>query len=300
MGRRTASNGAGRPGVETHAPLVAFDTFANLLASILWGTNDDLAGIYDGSTLWRESIAHDRGLFVGRRNELVTAVRTMAVAAVRAGVATAMEIVTRLRERKLAIFERLALFTLAQFPAEAPDLVASELLSDLDRLRDDFDRREFGMLVAAGFPHLAPDDQWRVVKLICSGPDVERFVSVPSLEGSSLPKHISNDMCCSGRRDSLRPFSNTHLQNSETNTHRGKRSSLMWWRPWSRHPRFGRSINSARCEPRVSSRTFARSNRRSDRSTRDSTSDAIYNNSWLQLRRTTRTFRWRSAISSRT
>lgn len=163
------------PALETHAPLVAFDTFANLLASIIWGTNDDLAGIYDGSTLWRESIAHDRGLFVGRRNELVTAVRTMAVAAVRAGVATAMEIVTRLRERKLAIFERLALFTLAQFPAEAPDLVASELLSDLDRLRDDFDRREFGMLVAAGFPHLAPDDQWRVVKLICSGPDVESF-----------------------------------------------------------------------------------------------------------------------------
>lgn len=163
------------PTLIAQAPLVAFDAFAELLALVLHGGHDDLAGVYDGSTLWRESIGQDRGLHVGRRNDLVTAVRNSAIAAVRAGAATAADIVTRLKERKFAIFERLALFVLAHFPAEASDLVATELLSDFERLRDDFDRREFRMVVTAGFPHLTTADQRRVVELIESGPDVAEF-----------------------------------------------------------------------------------------------------------------------------
>ena len=163
------------PTLIAQAPLITFETFADLLASVLQGAHDDLAGVYDGSTLWRESIAQDRGLHVGRRNDLVTALRTSAVAAVRTGAVTAAEVVMRLRERKFAIFERLALFILAQFPSEASELVAAELFSDLERLRDDFDRREFGMVVAAGFPHLTRDYQRRVVELIESGPDVAEF-----------------------------------------------------------------------------------------------------------------------------
>jgi hypothetical protein len=158
-----------------HAPLLAFETFADLLASILEQGHDDLAGVYDGSTLWRESITRDRGLHVGRRNELVTAVRTSAVAAVRAEAASANDIVTRLRARKLAIFERLALFILSQFPAATADLVATELFSDPERLREDFDRGEFGLVVAAGFPHLATRDRDRIADLIRSGPDVNAF-----------------------------------------------------------------------------------------------------------------------------
>lgn len=163
------------PTLIAQVPLVAFETFANLLASVLQGAHDELAGVYDGSTLWRESIAQDHGLHVGRRNDLVTAVRASAVAAVRAGAVTAANVVKRLREQKFAIFERLALFILAQFPAEAAELVTTELFSDLERLRDDFDRREFGMVVAAGFPHLTRDDQRRVVELIALGPDVAEF-----------------------------------------------------------------------------------------------------------------------------
>ena len=114
-------------------------------------------------------------MHVGRRNDLVTAVRTAAVAAIRAGAMTAAKAVKRLRERKLAIFDRLALYILAQFPAETVELIAIELLSDLDRLRDEFDHREFGMVVAAGFPHLSAHDQRRVVELIDAGPDVGAF-----------------------------------------------------------------------------------------------------------------------------
>ncbi|MEA2328610.1 MAG: hypothetical protein QOE68_3569 [Thermoanaerobaculia bacterium] len=163
------------PTLVTHAPLVAFETFADLLASVLQSAHDDLAGVYDGSTLWRESIASDHGLHVGRRNDLVTAVRTSAVVAIRGGQMTAADVVTRLREVKLAIFERLALFILAQFPAKTSQLVAAELFSDLERLREDFDRGEFGMVVAAGFPHLSSEDQRRIVQLIESGPDVAEF-----------------------------------------------------------------------------------------------------------------------------
>src|SRR6185503_14665754 len=110
-----------------------------------------------------------------RRNDLVTAVRTSAVAAIHTGAMTAPNVVTRLRERKFAIFERLALFILAQFPAETSQLVAAELFSDLERLRDDFDRGEFGRLVAAGFAHLSPEAQRRILELIESGPDVVEF-----------------------------------------------------------------------------------------------------------------------------
>jgi len=163
------------PTLVAHAPLVAFETFADLLASILQSAHDDLAGVYDGSTLWRESIASDHGLNVGRRNDLVTAVRMSAVAAIGARQMTATDAVTRLRERKLAIFERLALFILAKFPEETLQLVAEELFADMERLRDDFNRREFGMVVAAGFPYLSTEDQRRIVKLIQSGPDVAEF-----------------------------------------------------------------------------------------------------------------------------
>lgn len=163
------------PPLAAHAPRVALQTYAELLASIIRGTYHDVAHAYDGSTLWRESIAQDRGLHVGRRNELVTGVWIMALAAIETGAATSTEIVTALKEQKLPIFDRLALYVLAQFPGDAPEVVASELLSDWDRLRDDFDRREFGILLARGFPHLARDDQRRIVDLIDSGPDVDAF-----------------------------------------------------------------------------------------------------------------------------
>lgn len=163
------------PTLVAHAPLVAFETFTDLLASVLQSAHNDLMGDYDASTFWRQSIAHDAGFHVGRRNDLVTAVRLSAVAAVHAGAATAADVVKRLRERKLAVFERLALFILTQFPAETSQLIAAELCSDLERLRDDFEQREFGMVVAAGFPHLSFENQRRIVELIEAGPDVVEF-----------------------------------------------------------------------------------------------------------------------------
>jgi hypothetical protein len=288
------------PSFLEHAPLVAFETFADLLASTLQQGHDELAGVYDGSTLWRESIAQDRGLHVGRRNELVTAVRNTALAAVRAGVASAADIVQRLREKKLTIFDRLALFILAQFPADTVDLVAAELLSDLERLREDFDRGEFGTLVVTGFPHLPTEDQRRIVELIHSGPDVDAFRERAEARGLTITDAHIRRYVLRWQTRLRRRFSSTPLRRCESTTNDGVRNWQPSRRPWSRSPPPARSSSSARCKLPRWCPTSARSRYRSGSTIRDTTSDAICSRSSLQRPRSSHASHWRCGSSSHT
>ena len=128
---------------------------------------------WDGSFYWRASIAQDRGLTPGRRNELVTAIRTIATEALRAARIAMPEVLAILDAQPDPVFGRMSRFLLSQFPAEIGERIAREL-TDIDILLNE-ERGEHRLLARAGFPHLDAAAQATFIAGVNAGPDINEF-----------------------------------------------------------------------------------------------------------------------------
>jgi hypothetical protein len=139
---------------------------------------------WEASFYWRASIAQDRGLTPGRRNELVTAIRTIATDALRAYRIRMPEVLTVLDAQPDPVFKRMSRFLLSQFPAQMGERIAREL-TDVDLILNE-ERGEHRLLASAGFPHLDPADQATIVGSINAGPDIDEFRErVTSIRGTA-------------------------------------------------------------------------------------------------------------------
>jgi hypothetical protein len=152
------------------SPAESLPRLIALLATIL---SSERAIGWDASRYWRSSIAQDRGLVPGRRNALVTAIRDVALEALRGGAMQMPEVLDLLDAQQHPICARLARFLLAQFPAGMGDRIRRELV-DLDLLRDE-EHGEYRHLVRAAFAHLNADGQADVLRRLAAGPDTAEF-----------------------------------------------------------------------------------------------------------------------------
>jgi hypothetical protein len=127
-------------------PRRAFSVFGDLLAEVVAETGDSHG--FDDSRFWRPSIGQGRGMYRGRRDELVSAVTESSQAAIRAGAMTVTDVIAALDARTAPIFGRITQFIIGTFPEGLGGRIAVEL-HDIDVLVGS-DRGELRQLLRNG------------------------------------------------------------------------------------------------------------------------------------------------------
>jgi len=89
---------------------------ADTLPRLVKLLSSSLSTDFGTSRYWRPQVAQDRGITPGRRNELLTAIRNVASAALSSGGMTMAEVLAILDSQRHAIFGRIARFLLAEYP----------------------------------------------------------------------------------------------------------------------------------------------------------------------------------------
>jgi hypothetical protein len=133
---------------------------------------------YDGSHLWRPMIEEDRDVVLRPVvNELVSTVCDAAERVIVDRQIPVADVVSLFEGYRWYIFQRLALHILRLHPEEESDLVREQLLINMELLNELGTRREYALLLHAGFQLLEPADQRAILEWIMAGPDLEAFVT---------------------------------------------------------------------------------------------------------------------------
>ena len=159
------------PALISVGPARAFSFFCDRLDSVLRETPRQVD--FDQSHFWRPSIAQQRGMLRGRRDELVSAVRDSAEAAIQSNAIGVADVIAALDDRKPAVFARIAQFLLSRFPDQMGERIAADL-QDLDLLVGSAidERRE---LLRRGFRYLLDARKAEVIDAIERGPNLDDF-----------------------------------------------------------------------------------------------------------------------------
>jgi hypothetical protein len=129
---------------------------------------------WDSSKYWRSRISQDKGTAPGRRNELVTVIRNVALEALGSRSMGMGEVLAILDAENGEIFRRIARHLLAEFPFGEGPRIASELYDPDLLARDD---SEYRFLAAKGFGELSAQQRNAFIEALEAGPDTDDFRS---------------------------------------------------------------------------------------------------------------------------
>lgn len=119
-----------------------------------------------------EDYSQNRGDTI--RDALVSAVRDAAELVVRSNKATVEQVANALEGRRWKAFRRVALHILRVFPDQGEALAAARL-TDRSLFEDVGLRHEYVLLLRTRFPHLAAEEQTRILRWIEEGPEVHQW-----------------------------------------------------------------------------------------------------------------------------
>jgi hypothetical protein len=164
---------AARLALAAAAPRLALEAFTGILADGLQAARPEASDPYDGSTVWRPSIARRESY---RKHDvedvLVDAVRDTALELASEGQARALETVEHLEDQRWDVFRRIALHVLNETTSLDIEPIASRLL-DRSNFDDTAVRREYRTLLASTCRRLSESARETVLGWIEAGPDIE-------------------------------------------------------------------------------------------------------------------------------